>query len=199
MPVGNGRNITKKERVYLHKKARINLTLNKVLKNSEMNQKGLAIVSKTPAATLSDHISGREVTFDKAVSYAIAFEKEGEIEAVNELTSAYSYNYLGFLKSMDGELAEVCTTAELEIFQKMESSERKERKHRAEMIIVQSKIRHLDQQEFNELQDYALEFLDEIIVELAIVFSILKIINLSIQEAIGIKMPEWIRKKYMKG
>lgn len=183
----------------MYKRAKINLALNKALKNSEMNQKGLAVVSKTPVATLSDHINGREVAFDKAVNYAVAFLEENEISSANELTSAYSYNYLGFLKAMDGELADVCTTAELDIFQKMESDERKERKHRAELIIVQSKLRRLDQQEYDELKDYALEFLDEIIVELAIVFSILKIINLSIQEAIGIKMPEWIRKKYMRG
>ena len=46
---------------------------------------------------------------------------------------------------------------------------------------------------------YVLEFLDEIIVELAIVFSILKIIGMSIQEAMSLKMPEWVAKKYMRG
>lgn len=182
----------------MQRSARIAPVLKRVVKNSEFNQKGLSVLSKTPTATVSDHLNGREVKFDKAMDYLESFEKENEVTAVNELASDYSHNYLGFIKSMDGELAEICTTAELEIFQRLESDERKERKNRAEVLIVQSKVKRLDQKEVSELRDYALEFLDEIIVELSIVFSILNIIGMTIREAIKIKMPEWIAKKYMR-
>lgn len=182
----------------MQRSANISTVLDTAVKNSELRQKGLAQVSKTPAATVSDHANGREVKFDKAMDYLEAFEKEGEVEATNSLTSSYSYSYLGFLKSMDGQLVEVCSTAELEIFQRMESDERKERKSRAEILLVQSKVRQLDQYEQSELKSYVLEFLDEIIVELAIVFSILKVLRMTIREAIRIKMPEWIAKKYMR-
>lgn len=182
----------------MQRSANISTVLDRAVKNSELNQKGLAQVSKTPTATVSDHINGREVKFDKAMDYLESFENENEVSVLNELTSDYSHSYLGFIKSMDGELAEICTTAELDIFQRLESDERKERKSRAEVLIVQSKMKRLDQQEVSELRDYALEFLDEIIVELSIVFSILNIIGMSIREAIRIKMPEWIAKKYMR-
>lgn len=181
------------------RRVKISSTLAPALKSTNLNQKGLACISKTPTATVSDHLKGREVTFDKAMDYLEALEIEREVEAVNQLTSSYSNKYLGFLQSMNGELAEVCTTTELDIFQKMESSERKERKQRAELLLVQSKVKRLDQQEISELRDYALEFLDEIVVELAIVFSILKIVKMTIREAVQIKMPEWIKKKYMRG
>jgi hypothetical protein len=181
------------------RRVKLTPTLNRALRSTDLNQKGLSVISKTPTATVSDHLNGREVTFDKAMDYLDAMEQEQSTEAVNHLTSGMSHKFLGFIKSMDGELAEICTTAELEIFQKMESDERKERKKRAEILIVQSKVKRLDQQEISELRDYALEFLDEIIVELAIVFSILKIIGMTIREAVRIKMPEWVAKKYMRG
>ena len=57
----------------------------------------------------------------------------------------------------------------------------------------------LTDDEKREIRDYADEFLDEIIVEMAIVFSILKILNISIQTAIKERMPHWISKRYMKG
>ena len=53
--------------------------------------------------------------------------------------------------------------------------------------------------ERTELRNYTDEFLDEIIVEMAIVFSILKILNVTIQEAIKARMPHWIKKRYMRG
>lgn len=180
-------------------KANISTVLKRSLNKSVFNQKSLSGETKIPGASVSDHFNGSPVRFERAVKYVEAFEEVGERSTVNDLTSNMSYEYLGFIKAMDGPLAEICTTAELDIFQKMESEERKERKNRAEVLIVQSKIRNLENFEYDELKQYALEFLDEIIVELAIVFSILKIIGMSIQEAIQIKMPEWVAKKYMKG
>lgn len=183
----------------MKRKANLSYVLRRSTRESELNQAGVACVTKTPTATVNGHFNDSDVSFDKAMDYLEGFERENEINAVNTLTNDYSHSFLGFIKSMDGELAEVCTTAELDIFQQMESEERKERKKRAELLIVQSKVKRLDQQEVSELRDYALEFLDEIVVELAIVFSILKIIGMTIREAVKIKMPEWIAKKYMRG
>ena len=180
------------------RKANISYVLEKSIRENDLLQKEAAVMTKTPNATLSGHVQGGKVTFEKAMEYLEAFEHEGYTEAASNMTQAFSYDYLGFIKGMDGQLADVCTTAELEIFQDVEEEERKERKRRAEFLVVQSKIRPLDACEHNELEDYALEFLDEIIVELAIVFSILKVTGLDIRQAIKIKMPEWKAKKYMR-
>lgn len=174
-------------------KAILNTELQSLLARKNLQQKELSIDAKISNSSMNGYVNQKHpVPVTKAVDIA---KTNGDDLFVSQM----SYKYLGFIKSMDGPLAEICTTAELEIFQKMESEERKERKNRAEVLIVQSKIRNLENFEYDELKQYALEFLDEIIVELAIVFSILKIIGMSIQEAIRIKMPEWIAKKYMKG
>lgn len=175
------------------KKAVLKTELQSLLFRNDLQQKELSVNAKIPNSSMNGYVNqDNPVPINKAMDIA---EANGDDLFISQM----SYKYLGFIKSMDGPLAEICTTAELDIFQKMESEERKERKNRAEVLIVQSKIRNLENFEYDELKQYALEFLDEIIVELAIVFSILKIIGMSIQEAIRIKMPEWIAKKYMKG
>jgi len=180
------------------KTAKIGESLKLSLSLSNKRQKELAVDAKTPNATISDHLNGANVNIDKAIEYLEAMIANG-YQATNELTSQISFDYLGFFKSMDGELANVRSTNDLEIFQEIEAEEREERRKSAQRIVAESQIRNLSSVENQELRDYVNEFLDEIVVEMAIVFSILDILGISIQDAIAGRMPEWIRKKYMKG
>lgn len=184
--------INKQRSGYMPKTAVIGKELEASLLRNGMLQKELAIDAKTPNATISDHVQGRPVKSDKAIEYMEALED-------NELTGAISFEYLGFLKAMDGKFAEVRSVNDLEVFQEMESAERKERKKRAQLLVAKSQVDVLSQMEKEDLRAYVDEFLDEIIVELTIVFSILKILNVSIQKAIKDRVPLWVKKKYMKG
>lgn len=180
------------------KTAKIGESLKLSLFLSGRRQKELAIDAKTPNATISDHLNGANVNIDKAIEYLEAMRDNG-YEATNELTSEMSNSYFGFFKSMDGQLADVKSTNDLEIFQEIESNERKERKKVAQRLAAESQVRNLSDVERTELRSYVDEFLDEIVVEMAIVFSILKILNLNIQDVIQARMPHWIKKRYMKG
>jgi len=180
------------------KAAKIGRTLKLSLFLSGKRQKELAIDASTPNATVSDHFNGANVNIDKAIEYLEAMKENG-YQATDELTGDISYQYLGFFKSMDGQLADVKSTNDLEIFQEIESDERKERKKVVQRIVAESQVRMLTDVERTELRNYTDEFLDEIIVEMAIVFSILKILNVTIQEAIKARMHHWIKKRYMRG
>ncbi len=68
---------------------------------------------------------------------------------------------------MDGQLADVKSTNDLEIFQEIESDEKRTKKV-VQRIVAESQVRMLTDVE--ELRNYTDEFLDEIIVEMAIVF-----------------------------
>ncbi|GBD73872.1 putative uncharacterized protein [Tetragenococcus halophilus subsp. halophilus] len=163
--------------------------INDLLKRQDIKQKELAIDTEIPETTLSGYIK-QGIPFEKALKIL-------DVSGDSLFTSQLAYNFLGFIKSMDGKLANT-TAAELDIFQKIESDERKEHKKRAERLIVENKVRELDLEELNEIEQYGLEFLDEIIVELAIVYKIFGAVNLDIREAVETKMPEWISKNYMK-
>ena len=100
------------------KVAKIGRTLKLSLFLSGKRQKELAIDASTPNATVSDHFNGANVNIDKAIEYLEAMKENG-YQATDELTGDNSYQYLGFFKSMDGQLADVKSTNDLEIFQEI--------------------------------------------------------------------------------
>lgn len=165
--------------------------LNGLTSRKHLQQKGIAVDTSIPKTTLNGYFRNEPVPVEKAINI---------LESVSDstFTSQVAYKYLGFIKSLDGALSNV-SEAELDIFQQVESDERKECKKRAERLIVESKVRSLDLEELEAVENYGLEYLDEIIVELAYVFKIFEIVGIDISEAMKIKMPQWISKKYMKG
>lgn len=172
-------------------KAVLSSELESLLVRNDMQQQDIVNKTQMGKSTISEYIKqGKNVPIQKAAKLA-------DSVADNLFTSQLAYKFFGFIKSMDGKLSNT-TAAELDIFQKIESDERKEHKQRAERLIVENKVRELDEEELNEIEQYGLEFLDEIIVELAIVYKIFDTVNLDIKEAVEEKMPEWISKSYMK-
>lgn len=162
------------------------------LQRNGMKQKELASLTKTPNATVSDHVQGGGVRIEKAADYS---------DALNDdiVKGQFSYKTYGFLKSMDGLVAEVLTPTELDFLQDQETEEREERRRQAKKLIIKSKLEPLTVEDREDLEDYVMQFLDEIVVELSIVFSILKILGMTITEAFNKRMTHWIKKKYMKG
>lgn len=162
------------------------------LERNDMKQKELASLTKTPNATVSDHVQGGGVRIEKAADYNDALD--------DDITKGqFSYLTYGFIKSMDGRVAEVLTPTELDVLQEQETEEREERRRQAKKLIIKSKLEPLTTEDVEDLEDYVMQFLDEIVVELSIVFSILKILGMTITEAFNKRMPHWIKKKYMKG
>lgn len=158
----------------------------------DLLQKEIAGSSNIANATMNGYFTGQqEVPIEKAIKIA---NSSGD----NLFTSQLAYKFLGFIKSMDGKLSNT-TAAELDIFQKMESDERKEHKKQAERLMVERKIRELDAVELEAIEAYGMEYLDEIVIELAYVFKVFDAVSLDVREAIKEKMPEWISKNYMKG
>lgn len=165
--------------------------LTALMSRRNMQQKEISVDTKIPRTTLSGYVKRGSVPIEKAAKIA---EMNGDSLFVSQI----AYKALGFIKSMDGSLSNV-SEAELDIFQKMESQERKERKERVQQLIVESKVRSLDSEELEEVENYGLEFLDEIVVELAIVFKIFDVVHLDIRDAVKLKMPQWVAKHYMRG
>ena len=113
--------------------------------------------------------------------------------------SQMANKYFGTIKALDGRVSEVLTPTELDFLQVQETEEREERRRQAKKLIIKSKLEPLTKEDREDLEDYVMQFLDEIVVELSIVFSILQILKTSITEAFNRRMPHWIKKKYMKG
>lgn len=162
------------------------------LKRSDIRKNELGYMTNTPQTTISTYIGGGNLKADKAAEF---------VEAIpdNQLKADFSWKYGGFIKAMDGTLNDVMTPFELNYFEDEETNEREERRDKAKALLLKAKMETLGEADKEDLEDYVMHFLDEIVVELTIVFSILKILGMTITEAFNKRMPHWIKKKYMKG
>lgn len=174
-------------------KAILKTELQSLLVRNNLQQKELSINANISNSSLNGYVNqDHPVPINKAVDIA---EANGDDLFVSQM----SYKYLGFIKSMDGMLSEVCSVAELDILQVRESNERKEMKDYTMELTIQAKRRELTKDELAVIKRYSLELLDEIVVELAVVMSLLKITKTSIKKAIASRMPKWVADGYMKG
>ncbi|WP_035052865.1 hypothetical protein [Carnobacterium pleistocenium] len=86
----------------------------------------------------------------------------------------------------------------LEMLSVKESNERQMRKNEALMILCKQD-KCLTAQDKAELRTYVNEFLDEMLIEMKLVISILSKTNVSFMQAIKDRTPYWIVQKYLKG
>lgn len=167
--------------------------LDALLVRRNLSQKEVAKESNIPFSTLNGYTKGtQEVPVNKAIDINNAVGDD-------VFASGISNKYLGTLKALDGKVSEVLTPTELDFLQDQETIQREERREQAKRLLIKSKLEPLNDQDKEDLEKYVMEFLDEIVVELSIVFSILKILRMTITEAFSKRMPHWVTKKYMKG
>lgn len=156
-------------------------------------QKEIAVDNKVARSTLNEYVvGGRPVPIEKAASIA---ETNGD----DLFRSEMGHKYFGTIKALDGHVAEILTPTELDYLEEIETKEREERRESTKKLLIKSKLEPLNDDDRKDLEKYVMEFLDEIVVELSIVFSILKILGMSVTVAFKKRMPHWIEKKYMKG
>lgn len=175
------------------KSAVINYELKGLLHRNDTLQKEVAVNAKIGKSTLNEYVAGsRPVPIEKAATI-------NQVAGDDLFASQMSNKYFGAIQSMDGKVAEILTPTELDFLQDQETIQREERREHAKVLLIKSKLEPLTRKDREDLERYVMEFLDEIVVELSIVFSILRILGMTITEAFNKRMPHWIKKKYMKG
>lgn len=167
--------------------------LDALLLRRNLSQKEVAKESNIPFSTLNGYTKGtQEVPINKAADINDAVG--------DDLFASQSANkYFSTIKAMDGKVAEILTPTELDYLEDVETREREERREQTKKLLIKSKLEPLNKEDRQDLENYVMEFLDEIVVELSIVFSILCILKMPIAEAFKKRMPHWVTKKYMKG
>lgn len=167
--------------------------LDSLMVRNNLSQKEAAGGSGIPFSTFNGYTKG---------SQEVPINKAAEINnAVGDdlFASQVGNKYLGTLKALDGKIAEILTPTELDFLQEEETKQREERRQQAKLLLIKSKLEPLNNEDKDDLEKYVMEFLDEIVVELSIVFSILKILGMNVGTAFKKRMPHWVAKKYMKG
>ena len=174
-------------------RANLKTELDGLMIRKDLSQKELSASSGLPFSTFNGYSKGsQDVPVNKAADINNAVGDD-------LFSSQMGNKYFGTLKALDGKVSEMLTPTELDFLQDEETKQREERRQQAKSLLIKSKLEPLNQEDKEDLEKYVMEFLDEIVVELSIVFSILKILGMTISEAFKKRMPHWIKKKYMKG
>lgn len=85
----------------------------------------------------------------------------------------------------------------LDFLQQKESAERKARKDNTLMILCKVD-EALTKEDKDDLMTYVNEYLDEMLIEMKLVLSILAKTNISFMKAISMRKPYWIVKRYIR-
>lgn len=134
------------------------------------------------------------------------FNKENTpIEALTELAAVLNdstfsnqmaHETFGTLPVMESDIYSESPFA-LDFLQQKESNERKARKEHTLMILCKVD-EALTKEDKDDLMVYVNEYLDEMLIEMKLVLSILTKTNISFMKAISMRKPYWIVKKYLR-
>lgn len=174
-------------------RANVKAELDGLMVRENLSQKETAKWAGIPFSTFNGYTKGTQE------APVVKMTQVNETAGDDLFASQMANKYFGTIKALDGKVAEVLTPTELDVLQEQETEEREERRRQAKKLIIKAKLEPLTTEDVEDLEDYVMQFLDEIVVELSIVFSILKILGMTITEAFNKRMPHWIKKKYMKG
>lgn len=164
--------------------------LKAAMSERDITQKELRIDTRTPATTVSEHVTGKQpVPIQKALDYAQAIND-------SQFTLEVAYLFFGTISAMTGDKYQNNPLA-LDILQQKESNERKAKKDKA-LEVLTLKNGNFGEEDKDLLFDYTCEFLDEIMVETTMLVSLLDICDKTLMEAVNYRMPYWQQLGYMR-
>ncbi|WP_277631360.1 hypothetical protein [Atopococcus tabaci] len=112
------------------------------------------------------------------------------------LSQNFSHRVFDMLPPMESDTYQT-NPMSLDIIQMMESNERKALKQKAMFAMAKQKGAR-SQEDTDAIQEYAFNFLDEVLVEMRYIVSILEKVDMSLMSAIKQRMPDWKAKKYVR-
>lgn len=118
-------------------------------------------------------------------------------EAMNDSLLSQDFSYMMFnqFPAMNSEVFQE-NVHTYSIIQDFEESEREKYESAARMALAKRK-EHLDKTDKDALWNYAMNYLDEILVEMRLVISILSLLDISLMDAIKQRRPYWVSRRYI--
>lgn len=167
----------------------VNKEVRAALTRNNYSQKELARKTNRAVTTISGYLNTESTPPDAMLDIA---------EAMNDsvLSQDFSYMLLGQFPSMESDVLEE-NVHTYGIIQDYEESERERYEEAARMALTKKK-EHLDKADKDALWNYAMNYLDEIFVEMRHAISILNLLDMSLMQAIKKRRSLWVSKRYLK-
>lgn len=165
--------------------------LEPALKRTKLTQKEVGVRSNRRKQTINGYVHDRD--------YAPLDAMEDVATAMNDSQLSQDFSHLVFeqIPPMDSEVYEL-NPFTIEILEEKEIEERDSYKPMALESMAKHKD-HLTQEDIDALEDYALNMLDVVFVQLRHVIEILGKLDMSLMQAVRRRKAVWKMKKYLKG
>ncbi|MGX6994058.1 hypothetical protein CBF34_07185 [Vagococcus penaei] len=165
-------------------------SLKGAFKRTDKSQKYVAVDTKTPNATLSDHVNGKQpVNINKAIEYARSLQ---DSKFYTEVAS----KFVGTPPTMD-DVKYKLDVRSLETLSRKEEKERKQAFEDIELILA-IKESEWTKEERDKVLAVALELIDELVVKSSMLNSLLDFQGLTIVEGVEMRQSYLIQQKYIR-
>lgn len=168
---------------------KIDNNLKAVAQRKNLSQLNISEISKKAPTTINGYFNGLPVPLDAMHEIAGLLDD-------SEFSQQMAHKSFGSMPVMESEVYHEHPHT-LDFLQEKESRERKDRKEEA-LFILTKQDEYLTKQDKDKLTNYVNEFLDEMLIEMKLVLSILSKTNLSYMKAIKNRLPYWIAQNYVR-
>ncbi|WP_225743341.1 helix-turn-helix transcriptional regulator [Marinilactibacillus sp. Marseille-P9653] len=167
----------------------INTQIKTAISRKGMKQSQLAKKTNRANSTINGYANTEPAPIDAMADIA---------EAMNDSLLSQDFANMGFgqFPSMNSDVFQD-NVLSMEVIHGIEATERKSYKQAA-LIAVSKNKENLDKEDKEALWNYAMNFLDEIFIELRYVISLLDLLDMSLMQAIKQRRPLWVSKRYLK-
>lgn len=167
----------------------VNNELRESVKRKEMTQTELSNRVFRAKTTVNGYFRGDPAPLE-------ALEEMAHTIDDSLLSQNFSHRVFDMLPPMESDTYQT-NPMSLDIIQMMESNERKEHKDRAMYALTKQKSART-QEDIEAIREYAFNFLDEVLIEMRYIVSILEKVDMSLMSAIKERMPDWKAKNYVR-
>lgn len=168
----------------------VSTELNQAAARKNVTQLSLSRKTFKAPTTINGYFNKEETPLD-------AIQDLSNVLQDSTFTHQMAHKTYGTLPVMESETYHE-TPHVLEMLSVKESNERQTRKNEALMILCKQD-EYLTAQDKEALRAYVNEFLDEMLIEMKLILSILSKTGVSFMQAVKDRTPYWIVQKYLKG
>lgn len=168
----------------------ISQQLKEAIKRKQLTQSELSRETYRAKTTMNGYFRGDPTPLDAMQDIANFMDD-------SILSQQLTNKVFNGIPAMQSDVYKECPHS-LDIIQLIESEERKEQKNKAMFAMAKHK-EALSEQDKETIKDYAMDFLDEVFVEIRYIISMFDKLDMSLMSAVKKRIPYWKAKNYLRG
>lgn len=168
----------------------VSTQLKQSIERKRLSQTQLAQETHRAKTTVNGYFNGERTPADAMIEIAGVMDD-------SILSQNFSHVVFESIPAMETDVF-IQSPHTLDVIQLIESEERKQYKAQAMFALTKHKETYTSEDK-EVIAEYAMNFLDEVFVEIRYIISLLDKIDMSLMTAVKKRIPYWKRKNYLRG